>query len=320
MFHMSENILLTGAGGQIGIELTARLRKRFGRDAVLATDLQSSPSLLQEGPFEQLDVTDEKALRSLFDRFKPTQVYHLASLLSATSERKPKLAWEVNVNGLLYVLEACREYNARLFWPSSIAVFGPGTPRYQTPQQTIIDPTTIYGIGKLTGERWCAYYKQKHGLDVRSLRYPGLISYAAMPGGGTTDYAVDIFFQAVEHAAYTCFLGPETELPMMFMDDAIRGTLELMDADMAGIKTTDAYNFAAITFTPAELGQAIQRFMPDFKLDYQLDERQAIADSWPASIDDQAARSEWGWKPAYDLEGIVKAMLAGVREKLGVKA
>jgi len=316
----THKILLTGAGGQIGIELTARLREKYGREAVLATDVQVSPVLDAGGPFELLDVTDGKSLEALFAKFKPTQVYHLASLLSATSERKPRLAWEVNVNGLLLVLEACRAHGSRLFWPSSIAVFGPNTPRIMTPQRTVIDPSTIYGIGKLTGERWCAYYKAKHGMDVRSLRYPGLISYAAFPGGGTTDYAVDIFFQAVQRGAYTCYLGPDTALPMMYMDDAIRGTLELMEAPVEALKTEEGYNFAALSFTPAELARAVQVQMPTFGMDYQMDERQAIADSWPASIDDQQARDEWGWKPRFDLPAIVSAMLEGVSRKLAETA
>lgn len=317
---MADNILLTGAGGQIGIELCTRLRERYGVDRVMATDLQASALLERSGPFELLDVTDQKALRAMMQRVKPSQVYHLASLLSATSERKPQLAWEVNVNGLLYVLEACREFGSRLFWPSSIAVFGPNTPREETPQRTVIDPVTIYGIGKLAGERWCAYYHRKHDLDVRSLRYPGLVSYTAMPGGGTTDYAVDIFFQAVERNAYTSYLNPDTALPMMYMDDAIRGTLELMDADRALLQTEEAYNFSAMRFTPAALASAISRHCPGFRIDYKPDERQAIADSWPSSIDDRAARSEWGWKPAYDLERTVLTMLEGVRQKLAVKS
>ncbi len=317
---MKETILLTGAGGQIGVELTTRLRQSFGNSAVVATDVQFSEALSAGGPFEKLDVTDAGAVRELFGRLKPTQVYHLASLLSATSERKPQLAWEVNVNGLLLMLEACRESGSRLFWPSSIAVFGPNTPRQNTPQRTVIDPVTIYGIGKLTGERLCAYYKAKHGLDVRSLRYPGLISYKVMPGGGTTDYAVDIFFQAVERGSYTSYLGPDTALPMMYMDDAIRGTLELMATDATKLKTAEGYNFSAISFTPATLAEAIRAQIPGFTIAYQPDERQAIADTWPASIDDREARVEWEWKHRFELHDIVSVMLNGVREKLGVSA
>ncbi len=313
-----ESILLTGAGGQIGIELSTRLRERYGASAVLATDVQHSAMLADAGPFELLDVRDAASVKALISRQKPSQIYHLASLLSATSERKPQLAWEVNVNGLLIMLEVCRENKCRLFWPSSIAVFGPGTPRQQTPQQTIIDPVTIYGIGKLTGERMCAYYRRKHGLDVRSIRYPGLISYQAMPGGGTTDYAVDIFFQALERGHYSSYLGPDTALPMMYMDDAIRGTLELMDAQASGLKTDDGYNFSAISLTPAALAKSIVSHIPGFTIDYNPDERQAIADSWPASIDDRQAREEWGWKHRYELPQIVEAMLKGIRQKLGV--
>jgi nucleoside-diphosphate-sugar epimerase len=312
----TERILLTGADGQIGSELTARLRERFGQEAVLATDLRAAPEHLPEGPFASLDVTDAQAMRALWREHQPTQVYHLASLLSATGERKPQLAWDVNVGGLLNVLECCREYGTRLFWPSSIAVFGPGTPRDQTPQQTVIDPLTVYGIGKLAGERWCAYYQAKHGLDIRGLRYPGLISYTAPPGGGTTDYAVAIFFAALREGRYTCYLKPDTRMPMMYMDDAIRGTLELMDAPREGLQTAEAYNFAAIDFTPAELAAKLQERLPDFRIDYEPDERQAIADTWPCSIEDSAARTEWGWAHRYDLERLVDTMLAGVKAGL----
>ncbi len=318
--HSSPTILLTGAGGQIGTELTARLRARYGSDNVLATDLQHSQVLAESGPFERLDVTDAHAMRSVLHRWQPSEVYHLASLLSATSERKPDVAWHINVNALLLMLEACRERGIRLFWPSSIAVFGPSTPRNMTPQQCVMDPNTIYGIGKLTGERWCAYYRAKHGLDVRGLRYPGLVSYQTLPGGGTTDYAVDIFFQALEHGAYTSYLGPDTALPMMYMDDAIRGTLELMDAEATRIRTNESYNFAALSFTPAELASAIARKVPGFSMQYEPDQRQAIADSWPASIDDSQARSDWGWEHRYDLDRMVDTMLEGVRSKLGMPA
>lgn len=311
-----ERILLTGADGQIGSELTARLRERFGTDAVLATDLREKPEHLPEGPFARLDVTDAAAMQRLFAQHRPTQVYHLASLLSATGERKPQLAWDVNVGGLLNVLECCREHGSRLFWPSSIAVFGPGTPRDHTPQQTIIDPMTVYGIGKLAGERWCAYYQTKHGLDIRGLRYPGLISYATPPGGGTTDYAVAIFFAALREGRYTCYLKPDTRMPMMYMEDAIRGTLEVMDASREALSTMEAYNFGAIDFTPAELAARIRERLPDFTIDYAPDERQAIADTWPRSIDDSAARAEWGWRPQYGLEQLVDTMLAGVKAGL----
>jgi nucleoside-diphosphate-sugar epimerase len=313
-----ETILLTGADGQIGSELTARLRARHGEAAVLATDLHETPRHLPEGPYAALDVTDPAAVRDVFARHRPTQVYHLASLLSATGERKPQLAWDVNVGGLLHVLEACREHGSRLFWPSSIAVFGPNTPRLDTPQRTVIDPVTVYGIGKLAGERWCAYYRLKHGLDIRGLRYPGLISHGAPPGGGTTDYAVAIFFEAVARGRYTCYLRADTAMPMMYMDDAIRGTLELMDAPADRLRTAEPYNFAAVSFTPAGLAAAITERMPGFSIDYAPDERQAIADSWPASIDDTPAREEWGWRHRYGTPELVEAMLAGVRERADV--
>ena len=311
-----ETILLTGADGQIGSELTTRLRHQFGEANVIATDVHERPGHLPEGPYARLDVTDRATLAKLMAKYRPTQIYHLASLLSATGERKPELAWEVNVGGLLHILDACREYGTRLFWPSSIAVFGPNTPRDQTPQRTIIDPVTVYGISKLAGERWCAYYQEKHGMDIRGLRYPGLISYGTPPGGGTTDYAVAIFDDAIQQGSYSCYLRKDAALPMMYMEDALRGTLELMNAPAEKMQTLEAYNFTAMSFTPAELAASIKQRIPGFSITYAPDERQAIADSWPSSIDDSVARAEWGWKPAYDLDKTVDTMLAGVRASL----
>ena len=315
-----QRVLITGAGGQIGVELTIRLRQILGRNNVLATDVRDQAEILGY-PFEQLDVTENERLRKIVADFQPTRIYHLASLLSATAEQKPHLAWEVNVQGLLQVLEVCREFEVeRLFWPSSIAVFGPGTPRDHTPQETVIDPATVYGISKLAGERWCAYYHKRYGLDVRSLRYPGLISYGAPPGGGTTDYAVDIFYKAIEDASYTCFLKPDAALPMMYMEDAIRGTLEIMDAPARNIDIRSSYNFAAVSFTPAELAASIQKRMPGFRILYEPDFRQAIADTWPRSIDDSSARQQWGWSHRFGLDGIVTDMLEQIRRKLGQPA
>lgn len=314
-----QKVLLTGAGGQIGIELSTRLRELFGTDAVLATDVRHSDALLAQGPFELLDVTDKEQLSALFDREKPTVVYHLASLLSATSEQKPELAWKVNIQGLLNVLDACVPIEGvRLFWPSSIAVFGPNTPGIMTPQDTIMDPDTVYGIGKLAGERWCSWYHRKYGLDVRSLRYPGLISYKAMPGGGTTDYAVDIFFQAVKSGRYESYLRPDTMLPMMYMDDAIRGTLMLMQEPSEQISVRSSYNIAAVSFSVEALAAAIKSEIPEFEISYKPDFRQEIADSWPSSIDDSSARSDWNWAHQLELGDIVEQMLNAVKAKVTV--
>ncbi len=310
--HMAteEKILIIGAGGQIGTELTEFLRARYTGAAVIATDVKENEGLSKDGPFFLLDVMDKDAIYGLVEREKVTQIYLLAALLSATGEKNPEWAWKLNMDGLLHVLNAARDLKvSKVFWPSSIAVFGPGTPSVDTPQDTIMDPNTVYGISKLAGERWCEYYHHRYGVDVRSLRYPGLIGYKSAPGGGTTDYAVDIFHQALQKGQYTCFLAEDTALPMMYMSDAIRATIDLMDAPAEKVKVRSSYNLAGISFTPAQIAQAIQKHLPNFKIDYAPDFRQAIADSWPGSIDDSRARSDWGWKMAYDLQSMTADMI-----------
>lgn len=287
----TETILVIGANGQLGTELTEALRTVYGSSRVIATDIHSTDSPGQEGPFEALDVLDKKGLGEIIRKHRITQIYHLAALLSATGEKKPMLAWEVNMNGLLNVLEAAREFSIRkLFWPSTIAVFGTHTPRERTPQHTVMDPVTVYGISKLAGERWGEYYFAKHGVDVRSLRYPGLISYKNPPGGGTTDYAIDIFGQALSTGTYQCYLAAGTYLPMMYMPDAVRATLELMAAEAGQITVRSSYNIGAMSFSPSAIAEAIQAHIPDFTVTYQPDFRQQIAESWPAAIDDSIAR------------------------------
>lgn len=307
-------ILVTGALGQIGSELVDALRLRYGREQVLASDIRQP--IDQPGPFHQLDVTDREALRALVEQEKVTQIFHLAAILSAKGEQNPPLAWDINMGSLLNVLEVARHTSVeRVFWPSSIAVFGPATPKDGTPQQTITDPTTVYGISKLAGERWCAYYHAKFGVDVRSIRYPGLIGYKGLPGGGTTDYAVEIFHAALRHGTYTSFLPADSSLPMMFMPDAIRGTIELMEAAAEHIQVRDAYNLQGMTFTPAELAACIARQVPGFAISYQPDFRQVIADSWPTRLDDRAAQQDWRWQPEYDLAAMTEVMLREVRAR-----
>ena len=309
-------VLVIGAGGQIGTELTESLRAKLMPENVVASDIREVDSLMHQGPFELLDVMDRDALFDLVKKYQITQIYNLAALLSATGEKKPELAWKLNMEGLLNSLDAARDLGVeRVFWPSSIAVFGPNTPQDNTPQHTIMDPNTVYGISKLAGERWCEYYHQRYGVDVRSLRYPGLIGYKSMPGGGTTDYAVDIFHQAIRKGSYTCFLKPDTGLPMMYMPDAIRATMRLMEVPAEQVRIRSSYNMGGISFTPTEIAAAIQREIPGFKISYEPDFRQAIADSWPSSIDDSAARTDWGWTHEYDLNRMVKDMLAQLRER-----
>lgn len=306
-----EKILIIGAGGQIGTELTAALRTVYGPDAVIASDIR--PLENNPGPGLVLDAMDANAIAECIRREKITQVYLLAALLSATAEKNPARGWQLNMEPLLNMLEMAREgLYKQLYWPSSIAAFGPTTPKDGTPQHTVTEPTTVYGISKLAGERWCEWYFLKHGVDVRSLRYPGLISYTSPPGGGTTDYAVDIFHQAIRNKKYTSFLGPESRLPMMYMDDAIRATLELMQTPAENVRIRSSYNIAAISFTPEELAQAIRKHIPDFQISYAPDFRQAIADSWPQRIDDAAAREHWGWKHRYDLDKMVETMFKGL--------
>lgn len=311
-----EKILIIGAGGQIGVELAMALRSVYGTNNVIASDIKEAHPLLKDaGPYAILNAMDAKAIHELVKKEGVTQIYLLAALLSATGEKDPKKAWEINMQSLLQVLDlGVQEKLTKIYWPSSIAVFGPTTPRENTPQQTIVEPRTVYGISKYAGELWCQYYNQRWGLDVRSLRYPGLISWKSEPGGGTTDYAVDIYHQALKNKQYTCFLSENTYLPMMYMDDAIRGTIELMEAPAEQMKTRMAYNIGAMSFSPKEITAAIQKHIPDFKIAYQPDFRQSIADGWPKSIDDSAARADWGWKHRFDLDKMTTDMLAHLKE------
>ncbi len=314
---MNEKILVLGSNGQIGTELVTALRHAYQKDNVIACDIRRPDyEIKNAGPFEFVNVLDKEVLNAVFQKYKPTQVYLLAALLSATGEQNPKLAWDLNMNGLLNVLDLALVYKtAKVYWPSSIAVFGPHSPKDLTPQFCTMDPNTVYGISKLAGERWCEYYHQKYGLDVRSIRYPGLISWKAAPGGGTTDYAVHIFHDALIKNSYHSFLSAETELPMMYMDDAIRGTIELMDAPAAQISIRSSYNFGGISFTPEVLAAEIRKHLPDFSLAYTPnDPRQAIADSWPKSIDDAYARKDWAWKPEFDLSKMTTDMLTNLKK------
>lgn len=312
-----EKILIIGAGGQIGVELTLALRELYGRNQVIATDIKEEPALLKaaNGPFCHLDATDAKAVADLIVKEGITQVYLLAAILSATGESRPLWAWDINMSSLLDLLEACREHKVKkLYWPSSIAVFGPGTPVKDTPQHTIIEPTTVYGISKYAGELWCRYYFNRYGLDIRSLRYPGLISWKSAPGGGTTDYAVEIYHEALKNQRYTCFLDEDTYLPMMYMNDAIRATIEIMEAPAEKIKNRMAYNLSAMSFAPKEVAASIQKHIPGFRIDYQPDYRQQIAASWPQSIDDSESRRDWGWVPEFDLEQMTTDMLRNLQQ------
>ncbi len=310
----TEKILVTGATGQIGTVLTEALRAEYSHDNVLATDIKKPDH--QTGLFEMLDILNTQRLKELVEEYKITTIYHLAAILSASGEANPQRTWNINMNGLLSILELARESGLqKVFYPSTIAVFGQTTPRIMTPQHTVMTPSTVYGISKAAGELWCEYYHQRFGLDVRSVRYPGIISYQSMPGGGTTDYAVDIFHQAILHGKYTCFLEANTRLPMMYMNDSIRATLELMRAPAEQIKIRTSYNLAAMSFTPAELASAIQKHMPDFVIDYAPDHRQAIAASWTESIDDHDARADWGWKHEYGLDAMTLEMLTQLKKK-----
>lgn len=310
-----DKILVIGAGGQIGVELVAALRASYGADNVIASDIREAhPMLKDRGPYEVLDAMDGAAIRQLIVKEGVTQVYLLAALLSATGEKDPKRAWDINMQSLLQLLDiAVQEKLAKVYWPSSIAVFGPTTPRDNTPQQTIIEPRTVYGVSKYAGELWCQYYNQRWGLDVRSLRYPGLISWKSAPGGGTTDYAVEIYHEALKHGKYTCFLSEDTYLPMMYMDDAIRGTIELMEAPVEKMKTRMAYNLSAMSFSPKEIAAAIREHIPSFTIDYAPDFRQQIADGWPKSIDDSVAREQWQWKHEFDLARMTADMLKNLK-------
>jgi len=307
--------LIIGAGGQIGTELTAALRLKWGSELIIASDLKTSkPEALGEGPYVTLDIMDREAVRKYVIDEKIEVVYLLAALLSATAEKQPDFAWKLNMEGLFTILDLAKEGHLKqVFWPSSIAVFGPTTPRDMTPQFTVMEPSTVYGISKQAGERWCAYYNAKFGVDVRSLRYPGLISYKTPPGGGTTDYAVDIFYQAKRSGSYSCFLREDTALPMMFMDDAIRATLTLMEAPRENLRVKSSYNLAGISFTPKELAEEIQKHDLNFSIAYTPDFRQGIADSWPRSIDDTYATEDWHWSAEYNLARMTQVMLENVK-------
>ncbi len=312
---MQKPILILGACGQIGTELTMELRAKHGAENIIASDIrEGSESLMEKGPFELLDATNYEAIEDVIMHYEIEEVYLMAAMLSATAEKFPMRAWDLNMNSLFNVLNLAKDGKiGKIFWPSSIAVFGPNTPKKNTPQNTIMEPSTVYGISKQSGERWCEYYHKKFGVDVRSLRYPGLISWKTMPGGGTTDYAVEIFHQALENKEYQCFLSEETQLPMMYMDDAIRATITLMESDAESLTVHSSYNLGGMSFTPKQIADSIQTHIPEFKMDYLPDFRQQIADSWPSSIDDSAARKDWGWSPSFDLEDTTKVMLENLR-------
>ena len=312
---MKDTILIIGASDQIGTELVVTLRKIYGDANVIATDIRPmADEELSTGPFEVLDIMDQKSLFDIVKKYKVTQVYLLAALLSATAEKNIELGWSLNMRSLSHVLDLAREKHIKkVYWPSSIAVFGPSTPSILTPQRTIMEPNTVYGISKLAGERWCEYYHEKFDVDVRSIRYPGLIGWKSAPGGGTTDYAVHIFHEALKSRQYTSFLSEDTTLPMMHMNDAIRATLEIMEAPAESIKIRSSYNVAGLSFSPKELASEIQKYIPDFKMSYESDYRQAIADSWPKSIDDSEAKTDWNWKSSFNLQELTSDMLTNIK-------
>ena len=315
LYRMNTVILVLGASGQIGTELTQKLRKIYGSNHVIASDIrEGSEELMPSGPFEIIDATDKIKILETVKKYNVTQVYLLAAMLSATAEKMPEKAWNLNMNSLLAVLDLAKENHIqKVYWPSSIAVFGPSTPKINTPQQTIMQPSTVYGISKVSGEYWCNYYHEKYGVDVRSLRYPGIISCKTKPGGGTTDYAVDIYFKALEDKKYECFLSENTRLPMMYMNDAVNATIQLMQAKPKDIKIRTSYNLAAIDFTPKEISEEIKKHIPDFQISYQTDFRQAIADSWPSSIDDSEARQDWKWHHDFDLQSMTEDILKNLK-------
>ncbi len=315
---MPGRILIIGACGQIGTELTIKLREIHGDDQIVASDIrEGAEELMQSGPFEILNATDEQSIRSVISKYEVSQVYLMAAMLSATAEKAPMKAWDLNMDSLFIILNLAKEgIIEKVFWPSSIAVFGPTTPKDGTPQTTIMEPSTVYGISKQTGERWCEYYNRKFGVDVRSLRYPGIISYKTLPGGGTTDYAIEIFHEAIKNGSYTSFLSKDAALPMMYMDDAIKATVKIMEAPADQIKIRSSYNLAAISFTPEILASEIKKHISGFNISYEPDFRQSIAESWPSSIDDSAARAHWNWEHEFDLERMTKTMLHGVNETL----
>ena len=308
---MSDKILVIGASGQIGIELVLELRRIHGNSNVIASDIKTPPyEIMESGPYELLDVLNKKQIAVVVKKHNVSQIYLLAALLSATAEQHPKAGWQLNVDGLLNVLEICKKLNVqKLFWPSTIAVFGPTTPKINTPQQTIMEPNTIYGISKLAGERWCEYYHKKDGIDVRSIRYPGIVGYKSSPGGGTTDYAVHIYHEAIKYKKYTCFLNKDTALPMMYMPDAIKATIQLMESKSNVISIRSSYNIASMSIGPGDFEKSIKKHIPEFKCDYKPDKRQEYAIGWPKSIDDSVARNDWLWEPTYNLETMTIDML-----------
>lgn len=312
---MSTKILIIGACGQIGTELTQKLRSIYGNDNVIASDIRKlNNDIVNNGIFEVVNALDYNQIEHLIEQYQITDVYLMAALLSATAEKNPAFAWDLNMNSLFHVLNLAKAKKIKkIFWPSSIAVFGPTTPRENTPQYTIMEPTTVYGISKQTGERWCEYYHNVYGVDVRSIRYPGLISWSTEPGGGTTDYAVDIYHKALKDATYECFLSEKTALPMMYMDDAIRATVEIMQAPSESIKIRSSYNLSGVSFTPTEIAAEIKKHIPSFSISYKPDFRQKIADSWPASIDDSFARNDWNWKHKFDLASMTNEMLENLK-------
>ena len=315
---MSEVILVLGASGQIGNELTQKLRVLYGNNKVIASDIrEADQKIMQSGPFEIIDATDKEAILKTVYKYKVNQIYLLAAMLSATAEQHPQKAWDLNINSLSAVLDIAKEKHIkRVYWPSSIAVFGPKTPKENTPQNTVMQPSTVYGISKVAGEFWCNYYHEKYGVDVRSLRYPGIISWKSKPGGGTTDYAVDIYFKALEEEKFECFLSENTRLPMMYMDDAVNATIKLMQTDAKNIKTRTGYNLAAMSFTPAEIAAEIKKYIPNFKVTYKPDFRQKIADSWPQSIDDSQARIDWNWQHQFDLSTMTEDIIKNLKKQI----
>lgn len=315
---MKPRILIIGACGQIGSELTLALREKHSADHIIASDIrEGNASLMQSGPFEILDATNYNALEDLVLHYEVDEVYLMAAMLSGTAEKFPMKAWNLNMNTLFNVLNLAKDGKLnKVFWPSSIAVFGTSTPKENTPQQTVMEPSTVYGISKQTGERWCEYYHKRYGVDVRSIRYPGLISYKTAPGGGTTDYAIEIFHEALKEKKYTCFLSENTALPMMYMEDAINATMAIMEAPSERVSVRSSYNLGGIRFTPQEIAAEIQKHIPEFTIAYQPDFRQAIADSWPSSINDEAAQKDWHWKLSFQLEDIISEMLQGIKQEL----
>ncbi|OCK43888.1 NAD-dependent epimerase [Tenacibaculum soleae] len=312
---MNDTILILGACGQIGIELTQKLRSLYGNEQVIASDIrEGGTEMMNSGPFEIIDATSKERILEVIQKYKVTQVYLMAAMLSATAEKYPLKGWDLNMTSLLAVLEIAKEKHIKkVYWPSSMASFGPTSPKINTPQQTIMEPSTVYGISKVAGEHWCNYYHEKYGVDVRSVRYPGIISWKTLPGGGTTDYAVDIYFDALKKGTFECFLSENTRLPMMYMDDAINATIQIMQADADKIKTRTSYNLAAISFTPKEIASEIKKYIPEFTITYKPDFRQAIADSWPQIIDDSHARNDWGWQHKFDLASMTNDIITNLK-------